>query len=81
MCSFLTHCNSHQLIHYLDLHYIFSREVTPTVISCVSRAVAAASSQHRTRVVIDNADMPSELYNYTENPVFTRVEPQNIIPA
>ncbi|CAI7989820.1 Plexin-A4 [Geodia barretti] len=57
------------------------QEVTPTVISCVSRAVAAASSQHRTRVVIDNADMPSELYNYTENPVFTRVEPQNIIPA
>jgi hypothetical protein len=57
------------------------QSVLSTMIVCTSRPVAVASVQHRVRIHIDNADMPSELYNYTENPVFTKVEPQNTIPA
>ena len=57
------------------------RSVSSTVIVCVSQPVAAASALLRIRVHIDNADKPSEKYNYTENPSFTTVEPKNIIPA
>ena len=60
----------------IPLRFVMSKTIV-----CVSRPVSRAASLLRTLVVIDNADMPSELYNYTENPVFTRVEPQNIIPA
>lgn len=57
------------------------RSVVSNMIVCVSRSVQQAPSLQRIHIHIDNVDMPSEQFTYSENPVFTGVNPQNVIPA